>query len=89
MPPITPATAWDLYSKYTVPKGAGKMQIEQTRMAFYAGMESAQIFNEALAQDDVKEEDAVAMLDAWVRGLEEFRGEMVAIVAAMMGASNG
>ena len=72
---MTAEQQWKKYSKLTLPPDAGRVQVQETKRAFYAGMLVATLASREIAVSGEVEE-AVKKLDAFYREVEETLGMM-------------
>jgi hypothetical protein len=63
--------SWEKYLRQVMPSGAGAVQIEETRRAFYAG--GFAVFSAFLALDDDDEPAAMLKLDKLKAEFEAYR----------------
>lgn len=70
---VSLADDWTDYDRNVLPRGAGAIQRIETRRAFYAGAFAAIEVMKRIGDDDVSEDQAIAMMQGLSDEIETFR----------------
>lgn len=68
----TLADHWRAYRKQAMPADAGQNQVDETRNAFYGGAAMALLTVQRIGEDDISEDEGVAIIKALVKECEDY-----------------
>lgn len=78
---------WSSYQKQVLPLGASEVQINECRMAFYAGaFAMMQVFT-SIGEPDVSEEAGMALIESFNQEFAEYAASLVGVMPMAVVAS--